>query len=114
MPQAYSDTTFEIDHIMPTVHGGLPVASNLALACFLDNNFKGPNLTGIDPLTRKIARLFHPRRNRWHRHFAWDGAVLIGRTPTGRATIAVMRMNLDFRIAHRLALIEEGTFPPQL
>jgi hypothetical protein len=38
--------TFEIDHVLAQSHGGMTKASNLALACFLDNSYKGPNLSG--------------------------------------------------------------------
>lgn len=112
MPQEHDLIPFEIDHIIALSHGGPTRASNLALACFLDNSYKGPNLAGIDPKTRKIVPLFNPRRHKWHRHFRWDGPILMGRTPTGRATIAVLRINLDHRIAHRQALIDDGVFPP--
>jgi len=111
MPQRYDPLDFEIDHIIPLVHGGLTKANNLALACFLDNSYKGPNLAGIDPISRRIERLFHPRRHSWQRHFRWQGAVLLGRTPIGRATIAVLRINLPHRVAHRQTLIDEGIFP---
>jgi hypothetical protein len=49
---------------------------------------------------------------KWERHFRWDGPYLVGRTPTGRATIAVLQMNAEERIDVRQALIEEGVFPP--
>ena len=112
MPQHGDEATFEIDHVIAVSHGGATLASNLCLSCFSDNSFKGPNLSGIDPKTQKIVVLFHPRRHKWQRHFRWDGPRLIGRTPTGRATIATLRINLDHRIAHREELIDEGVFPP--
>jgi hypothetical protein len=34
MPQEYERTTFEIDHVIATSHGGPTRASNLCLACF--------------------------------------------------------------------------------
>jgi hypothetical protein len=112
LPQRVSSADFEIDHIIAEQHGGQAVASNLALACFIDNHRKGPNLAGIDPKTRRRTWLFNPRRQKWTRHFRWEGAVLIGRTPVGRATIAVLRINAESRIAQRTVLIEEGVFPP--
>jgi hypothetical protein len=112
MPQEYDDGTFEIDHIIAVTHGGPTRASNLCLACFSCNSFKGPNLSGRDRKTRKIVPLFNPRRHRWQRHFRWDGPRLVGRTPTGRATVATLRINLDHRVAYRQALIAEGVFPP--
>lgn len=52
---------FHIEHIIPRQHGGKDVSSNLALACHHCNLHKGTNLSGIDPQTRKMTRLFHPR-----------------------------------------------------
>ena len=112
MPQQYDDAPFQIDHIIASSHGGPTRASNLCLACFSDNSFKGPNLAGIDPHTKKVVPLFHPRRHKWGRHFRWDGARLVGQTPTGRATIVTLRINLDHRVAYRQELIDEGVFPP--
>jgi hypothetical protein len=112
MPQRFDDAVFQIDHIIAASHGGPTRASNLCLACFSCNSFKGPNLSGVDPKTRKIVTLFHPRRHKWARHFFWDGPRLAGRTPTGRATVVTLRINLDHRVAHRHELIDEGVFPP--
>ncbi len=112
MLQEHDSISFELDHVLAACHGGPTEAGNLALACFLDNSYKGTNLAGIDPRTGQIVRLFNPRRHRWKRHFQWDGPVLVGRTAIGRATIAVLRINLPHRIAHRAALIQEGLFPP--
>jgi len=112
LPQRVSSTRFQIDHVIPEQHGGKAVLSNLALACLADNNHKGPNLAGIDPGSGKRAWLFNPRRQRWSRHFRWKGPTLVGRTPVGRATIAVLAVNLPHRVAQRAALIAEGVFPP--
>lgn len=113
MPQAYDELPFEIDHIVAVQHGGKTVAGNLALACFADNHHKGPNLAGIDPVTKRRTWLFNPRRHKWHRHFRWNGPLLAGRTAIGRATIAVLAINLPHRVRHRAQLIAEGVFPPE-
>lgn len=113
MPQLYDELPFEIDHVIAKQHDGQTVASNLALACFADNHHKGPNLGGIDPKTRRRVWLFNPRRHKWDRHFRWDGPVLVGRTPMGRATIAVLAINLPHRVRQRRQLIAEGVFQPQ-
>jgi hypothetical protein len=110
-PQDYDDATFEIDHIIARKHGGLAIASNLALSCFWCNSFKGSDLAGLDQRTRKLTPLFHPRRHKWSRHFRWDGPFLRGRTPIGRVTIAVLQINDPFRVELREGLIEEGVFP---
>src|ERR1051326_2330612 len=112
LPQAYSLPAFEIDHIIAKKHGGRTVAENLALACFYCNSFKGPNLAGLDPQTGKIVQLFHPRRHHWKRCFRWAGPFLVGRSPIGRATIAVLCINNLAALGSRQALIDEGVFPP--
>ena len=112
MPEKYDEVPFEIDHIVAQQHDGKTVPSNLALVCFADNHHKGPNLGGVDPKTGKRTWLFHPRRQKWTRHFRWDGPVLVGRSAVGRATIAVLAMNLGYRVRQREQLIAEGVFPP--
>ncbi len=57
-----------------------------------------------------LTSLFNPRRHRWPRHFRWQGAYLIGRSPIGRVTIALLNINDRFRVALREMLIEEGLF----
>jgi len=111
MPQQFDPIPFEIDHVIAEKHLGLTRPSNLALACFHCNNFKGPNIGGIDPLTKKLVPLFDPRHDAWEKHFLWGGAVLRAKTPLGRATIQVLAINLPHRIAHRVSLIDEGVFP---
>jgi hypothetical protein len=103
---------FHVEHIIAKQHRGRDSLGNLALACHQDNLHKGPNLTGIDPLTGRLARLFHPRRHKWSWHLRWDGPLLAGRTPIGRATVAVLAMNLPHRVILREALIAAGRFPP--
>ena len=80
LPQAGSRAPFEIDHIIARKHRGRTVAGNLALSCVYCNAHKGPNLTGRDPETGKITRLYHPRRYKWTYHFRFHGSRLIGRT----------------------------------
>ena len=72
------------------------------------NSYKGPNLSGVDPVTTEIVRLFHPRRDHWEENFRWEDAVLIGRTPTGRATIEVLRINELTAVALRRLFIRAG------
>src|SRR5262245_8706667 len=76
MPRRYDRTPFEIDHIVARVHGGPTLGGNLALGYFLNNSYKGTNLSGIDPKTRRGVRLFHPRPHWWYKHFRRAGAVL--------------------------------------
>ena len=112
MPQHCDLLTFQIDHIIARKHHGTDDLSNLALACFACNNHKGPNIAGVDPDTKEVVRLFHPRQGQWKDHFEWQGAILVGRTPVGRATIDVLAINLPHRVRLRQMLILEGVFPP--
>jgi cation diffusion facilitator CzcD-associated flavoprotein CzcO len=66
---------------------------NLALACYHCNAHKGPNLSGIDPESGELVRLFHPRQDRWDEHFERNGVLIVGRTAVGRATVGLLKMN---------------------
>ena len=110
--QAFYRQRFPIDHIIARQHGGLTAADNLALCCPSCNRFKGPNIAGIDPTTGEMAGLFNPRRDPWNEHFEWHGPKLLGLTPIGRATVAVLNMNHSRYVTVRKALIAEGVFPP--
>jgi hypothetical protein len=94
---------FHIERIIARQHGGSDELGNLALACHLCNAHKGPNLAGIDPDTGEMTPLFHPRRDRWEDHFEVATGEVIGRTPIGRATAAVLDMNHPARVEMRLA-----------
>ena len=97
-----------IEHVLARKHGGPTVEANLALACVRCNLHKGPNLAGIDPADGRIVRLFHPRQDTWRDHFRWDGARLVGLTPTGRATVVVLEINDPIRLELRERLMTEG------
>ena len=112
LPSGCHTLPFQIDHVIAEKHHGPTVASNLALSCFRCNVHKGPNIAGIDPETQQIVPLFHPRNDLWSEHFCWDGPVLAGLTPSGRATIDVLDINHPIRVALRESLIAEGVFPP--
>ena len=100
----------EIDHIIARKHRGRTVAGNLAVSCYYCNVYKGPNLTGRDPATGKVTRLYHPRRHKWSYHFRFQRSTLIGRTAIGRTTIDVLKMNHPQLVALRGILIAGGVF----
>jgi hypothetical protein len=93
IPQEFSELRFHIEHVIPRQHGGRDDAHNLALACPDCNLRKGPNLTGIDPESAEVVRLFHPRRDAWFDHFGFDGQVIVGTTEIGRTTVSLLDMN---------------------
>jgi hypothetical protein len=108
LPQPVDIMPFQLDHITSIKHHGPTTADNLALCCYNDNVHKGPNIAGIDPVTRQVTRLFHPRQDVWEEHFAWNGPTLMGRTAIGRTTIDVLNINLADRIEQRRLLIQAG------
>jgi hypothetical protein len=99
---------FHIEHVRPRQHGGTDEPDNLALACPNCNWSKGPNLSGIDPDTASLVPLFNPRTDSWPQHFALADLHIVGLTPTGRATVALLRMNAADRIDVRHELARRG------
>ncbi len=103
--QEHSELTHHVEHIVSKQHGGSDAFDNLALACHRCNFRKGPNLTGIDPATREVVRLFHPRRDRWAEHLLRQGVRIEGITAVGRATVQVLAMNDARRLELRAELL---------
>ena len=62
-------------------------------------------------MTENVVRLFNPRRQIWKRHFEWRGAILVGRTQTGRATIAVLDVNDPQRVELPRGLMDNEDWP---
>ena len=116
MPQGFDELHFELDHIIPQKADGPTTPENTAWSCFRCNNAKGPNISGIDNEgdATVAVQLFHPRKQRWVEHFAWDGPELRGLTPNGRATVKKLQINLPHRVELRRMLILEGVFPPPI
>jgi hypothetical protein len=105
----------EIDHIVPESLGGLTVRENLWLACSMCNDHKGNRIAAVDPRSGEEVRIFDPRRQLWEDHFEWsaDGDVIIGKTPTGRATIAAVRLNRAALVEARRGWVSAGWHPPE-
>jgi hypothetical protein len=108
---AAAAATFHVEHVLAKQHGGSDAPDNRCWSCHRCNLHKGPNLSGRDPVTGKVVRLFDPRRQLWKRHFEWQGAVLVGRTQIGRATIAVLNINDPQRLQLRQILMSAGDWP---
>jgi hypothetical protein len=104
--------SFHIEHIIAKKHHGTDEPDNLAWSCLECNAAKSSNLSGRDIVTGRVVVLFNPRRQKWNRHFAWDGPRLIGLTPCGRATVDVLNINAAHRVELRSLLIRSGAFPP--
>ncbi len=106
--QEHSAVPHQVEHIIARQHGGTDDIENLALACHRCNLHKGPNLSGIDPLTGSVQVLFHPRRDRWEDHFAYRGVYVQGLSATGRTTVDVLALNDARRMGLRKELLELG------
>jgi hypothetical protein len=101
----------QIDHVIPLRHGGQTTSQNLALACLECNRRKGADLSAFDPLLGTITAVFNPRTQLWDEHFVLEGVRVLGRTPTGRATVALLRLNDSTRLLERQALADAGRYP---
>lgn len=108
LPQAGHEERFSIDHIVARKHRGEDAAENLAMCCLRCNLHKGTDLSGIDPSNNQVVPLFHPRRDNWPEHFRWNGPLIVGVTPSGRATTVTLRMNAPERLRLRQSLLAEG------
>lgn len=109
-PAACSSDSFSIEHIIPRSRGGDESLSNLAFSCQGCNNRKFTRVESEDPVNGERAPLFHPRYDSWAEHFAWnaDATLIIGLTPTGRATIECLQLNRHGVVNLRRILIAAG------
>jgi HNH endonuclease len=112
LSQAEQEATFHIDHVIPRTAGGETVSENLALACVSCSLRKAARQTVIDPQGGQEVPLYHPRRDAWPEHFQWDGVLLRGSTPTGRATVEALHMNRALIVAIRREEASRGRHPP--
>ena len=108
-------TPMELDHLIPESLGGATEEKNLWLACSLCNDAKGSRIASEDSLSGDIVRLFNTRHQDWHEHFRWsdDGCLVIGLTPTGRATVAALHLNRPSLVTARHAWVAVGWHPPR-
>lgn len=109
--QNFSIYSHEVDHIIAVKHGGQTIAENLALSCLPCNRYKGSDLATFDPLTGEIVPLFNPRTQIWSEHFRLDNGQIIGITPTGRATVFLLKLNEPKRLQIRQILIAQRLYP---
>lgn len=105
--ERHADLRHQVEHVIARQHGGGDEFDNLAYACARCNAFKGPNLSGIDPDTGCLERLFHPRLDIWTDHFAFRTFWVVGLTPIGRTTVYVLGMNEPQRLEIRSLLLSD-------
>lgn len=112
-PEEFHSGRFAIDHIQPRIRGGTSDLDNLALSCRSCNEHKQDATEFPDPATEQIVSLFHPRRDVWTDHFAWneDFLLVIGLTAVGRATIARLKTNHSGVVRQREVLHQLNLHP---
>ncbi len=110
----FATQSFSIEHIVPRSKGGTSTPENLALACQGCNNHKYNKISGRDPATGEIIRLFHPRHQSWDEHFVWneDYSLIIGITAWGRTTVETLQLNRSALVGLRRVLFAMGEHPP--
>ena len=113
MHQTLQGATFHLEHILPRSRSGATDPDNLAWSCPGCNLRKSDRIEAIDPESGTAVPLFNPRADRWAEHFRWQGNSLIGRTPTGRATVSFLELDHPRRLLIRQAEELFGLFPPQ-
>jgi HNH endonuclease len=111
LSQAGQVATFHIDHVTPVAAGGPTTADNLALACVACSLHKAAKQKALDPETDELVDIFNPRQQQWEEHFRWDDVTIVALTPTGRATVAALRMNRLMMISIRQEEVLLGRHP---
>jgi hypothetical protein len=104
-----------VEHITPLAAGGQTARENLWRSCRPCNELKGAQTTALDAETATSVSLYNPRTEPWHEHFGWsdDGTEVIGRTPTGRATVVALQLNRPLLVSARRRWVAVGWHPPK-
>lgn len=112
--KSYSPSPFNLEHILPISKGGLTTLLNLAFSCYGCNRKKSDKLSFPDPLNGELTPFYNPRQDNWNIHFAWsnDGVLIVGITPTGRATVEGLDLNREELINLRKLLATIDLHPP--
>src|SRR5262245_55549990 len=108
--ERFATQPFSVEHIRPRSQQGETSPGHRELACQGCNNPKSTKTLGTDPATEEAVPLFHPRKQRWRDHFAWskDSAMILGLTPTGRATVETLQLNREGLVNLRRLLRAAG------
>ena len=104
---------FYADHVHPVSRGGPDGVDNRAFSCPACNLSKSNHVTLVDPETGHGVPVFNPRTDRWSDHFRFEGYMLVGLTPIGRAMIAAFDLNSTQYIFIRSVEEKAGLFPPE-
>ena len=111
----FATQAFSVEHIVPRDKGGATALDNLALSCQGCNGHKYNKTEGRDPVSRQFVPLYHPRQEQWRDHFvrSHDCTLIVGLTPTGRATVEELRLNREGLVNLRRVLYAMGEHPPK-
>jgi len=112
--ERFSADPFSVEHVTPRSARGGDDPENLAFSCQGCNNRKYNATHATDPVTGESTPLFHPRRDRWPDHFAWneDFTFVVALTPIGRATLDKLQLNRTGVTNLRPVLRAAGEHPP--
>lgn len=110
--QRVTGQAMHVEHINPA--GGNDL-DNLCLSCASCNLSKAQAVSAPDSETGEVVPLFNPRTQVWSVHFEWiqNGTMLRGLTPTGRATVVRLQMNLSRIVNARKVWVRAGEHPPK-
>ncbi len=108
LSEAVSFFVFHVDHVLSVKHGGRSVLANLAYCCPDCNHFKGSDLGTFLKGNEQLTRFFNPRKELWGEHFALENGRIRPRTPIGRATERILKLNLPDRLVFRRQLAALG------
>ncbi len=112
LAQHGQEATFHVDHVLPRRNGGPTTLENLALACVSCSLRKGARTFAADPDTGEMVAVFHPRSDTWANHFEVSAGLLIfGKTPIGRATVELLKMNRPIAVSIRYEESRRGRYP---
>lgn len=111
----FATQSFSVEHVRPRSQQGETILDNLALACQGCNGHKHTKIEGYDAVTKEVVPLYHPRKDKWAAHFQWneDYSLIVGISPTGRATVGVLQLNRDGLVNLRRILYQMGEHPPR-
>jgi len=114
-PSDYSAQPFVCEHITPIAKGGQTDLSNICFACGGCNGHKYTKTEALDPVSKRVVPLYHPRIHQWSEHFSWSDDYLhvIGLTPMGRATVIALKLNRQAVMNIRSLLLLAGKHPPK-
>ena len=100
---------FHIDHVIAEKHDGPSLDHNLCLCCPDCNRAKGSDIS--TQVNGRLVRLYNPRIDDWSRHFVLDNGLIRSRSLIGAATLKLLDINDEQRLARRRILQLAGRYP---